>query len=81
VGLLGRSGARRARARSRHDIAFAAAALAIPSLALLARLDGAARFDAYPLVSLAAGPTTFVLAVLIVAVAVAPLVDRRGIEP
>ena len=33
---------------SRHDRAFLASALAIAGLALLARVAGAARFDAYP---------------------------------
>jgi energy-coupling factor transport system permease protein len=81
----GRRTARRAhlgaRPLSRHDLAFGAAALAIPALALLGRLDGAGEFHAYPRVSLAEGPTTFALAVLILAVALAPFADRRGIEP
>jgi energy-coupling factor transport system permease protein len=72
---------RRARPLSRHDLAFAAAGLAIPALALLARLGGAGGFHAYPRVSLAQGPGTFVLASLILAVALLPFADRRGIEP
>ncbi len=69
------------RARSRHDLAFAAAALALPVLALLGRASGAARFHAYPLVAIASGRGTLVLAALLVLVALAPFADRRGIEP
>jgi energy-coupling factor transport system permease protein len=80
-GRPGRRASRRARPLSRHDLAFSAAALAIPALALLARLGGAGHFDAYPRVSLADGPGTLGLAALIVAVALVPFADRRGIEP
>jgi energy-coupling factor transport system permease protein len=73
--------ARRARPLSRHDLAFVAAALALPALALIAKLGGAGGFDAYPLVSLTAEPATFVLAALLTLAALAPFVDRRGIEP
>jgi energy-coupling factor transport system permease protein len=68
-------------ARSRHDIAFACAALGLPVLAILARASGAAHFHSYPLVSMAAGPETLAAAVLLLAVALAPFADRRGIEP
>jgi energy-coupling factor transport system permease protein len=71
----------RAAARSRHDLAFGAAAVAIPTLALLSRVDGAAAFHAYPLVSIAAGPGTFATIVLLIAAALLPFADRRGIEP
>ncbi len=67
--------------RSRHDLAFAAAAVALPALVLLGRASGAARFDAYPLVSIAAGPATLALAALVLLVALAPFADRRGIAP
>jgi energy-coupling factor transport system permease protein len=77
----GRRGRRPLRPTSRHDLAFAAAALALPALALLASLGGAGGFHAYPLVSIASRPATFALAALIVLVALAPFVDRRGIEP
>jgi energy-coupling factor transport system permease protein len=69
------------RAYSRHDIAFAAAALAILGVALLAQLSGAAPFHEYPLVSLPIAPGVFVLAALLLALALAPFADRRGIEP
>ncbi len=66
--------------RSRHDLAFAAAALSLPVLALLARESGAAGFRAYPLVSLTLTPATFAFAAAMLAVALAPFADRRGIE-
>jgi energy-coupling factor transport system permease protein len=68
-------------ALSRHDLAFLAAAVALPLLTVAARVQGAARFDAYPLVSVAAGSATFVFAALLVVVAMLPFADRRGIEP
>ena len=71
----------RAAARSRHDLAFGAAAVAIPVIALLTSLDGAARFSAYPLVSIAAGPGTALAIALLLAAALLPFADRRGIEP
>jgi energy-coupling factor transport system permease protein len=71
----------RAAARSRHDLAFGAAAVAIPLIALLTRLDGAADFRAYPLVSIAAGPGTAVAIALLLAATLLPFLDRRGIEP
>jgi energy-coupling factor transport system permease protein len=76
-----RRGRRSPRPLSRHDLAFAAAAGALGGLALLARLGGAGRFAAYPLVSLAAGPASFALAALILLAALTPFADRRGIEP
>ena len=72
---------RTSRRRSRHDLAFAAAALALPALVLLGRASGAARFSAYPLVSMAAGAGTVALGGALIAVALAPFADRRGIQP
>ena len=71
----------RRRRRSRHDLAFAASALALPALALLGRTSGAAAFSAYPLVSIAAGAGTLALGGVLIAVALVPFADRRGIEP
>ncbi|MEA2315238.1 MAG: energy-coupling factor transport system permease protein [Solirubrobacteraceae bacterium] len=70
----------RARAWSRHDLAFAAAALALLGAALLGTLHSVASFHAYPLVSAPVGAATLVLAAAIVAIALAPFADRRGIE-
>ncbi len=66
---------------SRHDLTFAVAAVAVLGVVAFARLDGAGSFHAYPLVSIAAGPATFALAATILAVALAPFAERRGIAP
>lgn len=79
-GARGRAPAAR-RALSRHDLAFAAAAAALLGLSLLARLDGTGSFQEFPLVHFTLTPWTFVLAGLVFAVALAPFLDRRGIEP
>jgi energy-coupling factor transport system permease protein len=72
--------ARERRPRSRHDLAFAAAAVALLAVALLAQLSGDAPFDAYPLVHAPFSPAAFLLAGLFVLVAALPFLDRRGIE-
>jgi energy-coupling factor transport system permease protein len=76
-----RSRRRPGTALSRHDLAFAASAASLLLLTALAHVQGAARFHAYPLVSVAAGPMTFVFAALFVLLALLPFADRRGIEP
>ncbi|HEU4978119.1 MAG TPA: CbiQ family ECF transporter T component [Solirubrobacteraceae bacterium] len=80
-------GARRAwrgpRARapwSRHDIAFAAAALMLLALGVWALAAGAGAFDAYPRLHARAGAREAVLCAALVLVALAPFADRRGIE-
>jgi energy-coupling factor transport system permease protein len=77
----GSAGATRAPAPafSRHDAAFAACALGLVLLSVLAVAFAAAPFDAYPLVRAQLTPAAVGLAVLLVAVAVAPFADRRGI--
>jgi energy-coupling factor transport system permease protein len=66
---------------SRHDIAFAASAVALAGLALVGWLGGVASFSAYPSVHIpVTGGTLALCAGLIVAVLV-PFGDRRGIEP
>ena len=65
---------------SRHDLAFAASSLALLALALGARLLDVAAFDAYPRTVVVSGPAEWLLAVAIVAVALLPFADRRGIE-
>jgi energy-coupling factor transport system permease protein len=79
-GAAGRASAAR-RALSRHDLAFAAAAIAILALALVAALGWLASFRVYPLVSLPLGGAWILLSLLMLAVAVTPFLDRRGIEP
>lgn len=66
---------------SRHDIAFAASALAIGALALVGRLSGTASFSAYPEVHMPLGADTLVLSLALIAAVLLPLCDRRGIEP
>ena len=70
-----------ARARSRHDIAFACSAVGVLAIVAAADASGAAGFTAYPLVSVASGPATVLAALALPAVALVPFADRRGIEP
>jgi energy-coupling factor transport system permease protein len=81
--LRGYGTARRAprgrRPWSRHDLAFAAAAVGLVGLAVAGELTGATRFDAYPRLEASAGPGLIGVAVAMVACALAPFVDRRGI--
>jgi energy-coupling factor transport system permease protein len=70
-----------ARPFSRHDISFAASAVAILAVAVIARLAGATSFSAYPAIHMPVGPMTLVLGVALVAAALLPFCDRRGIDP
>ncbi|HTQ68399.1 MAG TPA: energy-coupling factor transporter transmembrane component T [Solirubrobacteraceae bacterium] len=72
---------RRLGGRSRHDLAFAISAAAIVLISLAAALDGVAHFDAYPLVSSPLDPAAVALALALPAIALAPFLDRAGIEP
>ena len=65
---------------SRHDLAFATSAFCIVLLAGGARLLGIGGFDAYPRTIVAIGPSEWLLAVAIVAVALLPFADRRGVQ-
>lgn len=65
---------------SRHDLAFAAAALGLVALALT-RTAGWASFSAYPTVRVDAGATTLLACALVAPLALLPFADRRGIEP
>jgi energy-coupling factor transport system permease protein len=65
---------------SRHDLAFAAATIVIVALSVSVRIVGVADFDAYPSLSVAFGAGEIVFAAALVLVAVAPFLDRRGIE-
>lgn len=73
----GAGGARRP--WSRHDLAFAASAAAIAALAIGGRVGGLLGFSAYPTVVLSAGAGTIGLAAALVACALLPFADRRGI--
>jgi energy-coupling factor transport system permease protein len=66
---------------SRHDLAFAASAAAIVLLSALALVLDVAAFATYPLVHASLTPAGMGCAVALVAVALAPFADRRGIEP
>jgi energy-coupling factor transport system permease protein len=73
--------ARAARPVSRHDIHFALAALATLALAIATRAAGVARFDVYPLLHLSFGAGALLTALAVPALALAPFLYRRGIEP
>ena len=74
----GRRPPRRRRPWSRHDLAFAAAAVAIVALAAIAAV-GPTDFVAYPRLSLGAPVQAVALAVALLAAALAPFLDRRGV--
>jgi energy-coupling factor transport system permease protein len=83
--LRGFAGARRAPRRtrpwSRHDLAFAASALALVALALAAGPGGVASFGAYPELRFGSLLEALVLSSLMAAVVLIPFADRKGIEP
>jgi energy-coupling factor transport system permease protein len=66
---------------SRHDLAFLVSALALTALAVLARLSGAASFQAYPEVHAPVGWDTVAFCVAFAFAALLPFADRRGIDP
>ncbi|MGO9321807.1 MAG: energy-coupling factor transporter transmembrane component T [Solirubrobacteraceae bacterium] len=66
---------------SRHDFAFAASAAAVLALALAGRLTGAAFFRAYPALGMRLDGGTLALCAALIAAVLAPLADRRGIDP
>ena len=81
-GTGGRRAAAPHAARSRHDLAFAAAAAALLGSRVARALGRGRCLHAYPLVSIA--PLTrerSLLALALPVVALAPFADRRGIEP
>ncbi len=69
------------RAFSRHDLAFAASAVAVLALATAGRLAGIASFDAYPRIEMALDPGTLVLCAALLAAVLLPFCDRLGIDP
>jgi energy-coupling factor transport system permease protein len=66
---------------SRHDLAFAASAASVLALAGAGRLAGVASFDAYPRIAIALDPGTLALCAALLAAALLPFCDRRGIDP
>ena len=76
-------GARLAQPRhalSRHDLAFAASAAAILTLALVGRFSGVAAFDSYPRIAMRLDVGTLVLCAALLTAIVLPFCDRRGID-
>jgi energy-coupling factor transport system permease protein len=65
---------------SRHDLAFAAAAVAIAAIGAAGLAAGVASFRAYPTLHADLGAPALAMAVALVAAAWAPFADRRGIE-
>jgi energy-coupling factor transport system permease protein len=65
---------------SRHDLSFLASAAAIVVLVVAARASGIASFDPYPLMTAGAVGEAVLLLAGFGAVALAPFLDRRGIE-
>jgi energy-coupling factor transport system permease protein len=65
---------------SRHDFAFAAAAFGITATAIAARVANLAPFQAYPALKSRVGTGTAVVALAVIACALLPFTDRRGIE-
>jgi energy-coupling factor transport system permease protein len=79
-GAARRTGAQRAKAPySRHDGSFAISAVAVLALAIAARIADLAPFQAYPALHSPAGPTQLALAGALLAAALLPFADRRGI--
>jgi energy-coupling factor transport system permease protein len=66
---------------SRHDLAFAVAAGALVVLVIGAHVAGLASFAAYPALHAPVGAGELLLAGALIVVALAPFLDRRGIEP
>jgi energy-coupling factor transport system permease protein len=72
--------ARAARAWSRHDTAFLASAAGLCALAVAAAAGGWAPFTASPRLAVPDPAGALVLAAALLACALAPFLDRRGIE-
>ena len=74
-----RRGAAPRRPWSRHDLAFAASAVALSALAVVGALTGAIAFDVYPALKLESGASAWAVAAAIPIVALLPFADRRGV--
>ena len=71
---------RRSRAAwSRHDLAFAVSAVAVLALGVGARAGGIVGFQAYPALRLDPGLGAWLTALGLIAVALLPFADRRGV--
>jgi energy-coupling factor transport system permease protein len=65
---------------SRHDFAFALAALALVVIAIGGRAGGLEPFTAYPILHSPAGAGVLALALALLACALLPFIDQRGVE-
>jgi energy-coupling factor transport system permease protein len=65
---------------SRHDLAFAAAAIAVLAIAIGGRAGGLEPFRAYPALWLPLGAGEWALAAALLACALLPFAERRGID-
>jgi energy-coupling factor transport system permease protein len=79
-GASGR-GASARRPLSRHDLAFAAAAVALICTAAILAASHAVPFVTYPSVALSSPRLALVLAGAVLVLALAPFADRRGVGP
>lgn len=75
----GRRPPRGARPWSRHDLAFAAAAVGLAALALVTAVLGWEPFHAYPRTVAPVTPGVLALAAAVLALAALPFLDRRGV--
>ncbi|MFZ0386457.1 MAG: hypothetical protein WAL22_12375, partial [Solirubrobacteraceae bacterium] len=64
---------------SRHDLGFAASAVTVLGLSIGGRVAGLVGFSAYPSLSVATGIPAVALSAAVLACALAPFADRRGI--
>src|SRR4029078_4287214 len=64
---------------SRHDLAFAASALALAVLGVAAGVEGWGAFDAFPRPGPALGGDALLLAACLCACVLLPFADRRGV--
>ena len=64
---------------SRHDLAFAASAMALALLGIGAQVAGADAFEAYPTFTAPVGARQLALCGVLAACALLPFVDRRGV--
>jgi energy-coupling factor transport system permease protein len=71
---------RRHAPRSRHDIALLTASAALVAIMVVA-LTGSYGYDPYDRLGLPATGPSVLLAAAVLAAALAPMADRRGIEP
>ena len=68
------------RAWSRHDLAFLFSSAAVLAIAVAARLAGWAAFNAYPLLRAPAGARTLGVAAVLLVAALAPFLNRQGVQ-